>query len=88
MKICRYQLINSPQVQPRLGILDEVTNEIIDPNYTLAVEYERMGYPNPFERADHQLPSSLSTLLNIVNDPMERLTEGLGMNDLQIVIKN
>jgi 2-keto-4-pentenoate hydratase/2-oxohepta-3-ene-1,7-dioic acid hydratase in catechol pathway len=86
MKICRYQLINSPQVQPRLGILDEVTNEIIDPNYTLAIEYERMGYPNPFERADHHLPSSLSTLLNIVNDPMERLTEGLGMNEFLSIL--
>ena len=81
MKICRYQLINSPQVQPRLGILDEETNEIIDPNYTLAIEYERLGYPNPYERADHHLPSSLSTLLSLIMEPMERLTEGFGMDE-------
>jgi len=86
MKICRYQLNNAPQVRPRLGILDESTNEIIDPNFTLAIEYERMGYPNAFERADHHLPSSLSTLLNLLNDPMERLTEGLGMDEFLSIL--
>ena len=81
MKICRYQLANSPQTQPRLGILDEESHEIIDPNYSLSIEYERMGYPNPFERAEHHLPSRLSTILSLINDPMDRLTEGLGMDE-------
>ena len=90
MKICRYQLKNAPQVKPRLGILDDQSNEIIDPNYTLAIEYERMNYPNAFERADHHLPPSLSTLLKLVNDPMERLTEVLEwMNSsLFLVLRN
>lgn len=86
MKICRYQLKQCPQVQPRLGILDEKTNEIIDPNLALAIEYERMGYPNPFERADHHLPSRLSTLLQLINDPMERLHEGLGMDEFLTIL--
>ena len=86
MKICRYNLKHSPHLKPRLGILDEKTNEIIDPNFAIAIEYERMGYPNPFERADHHLPPSLSTLLNLVNNPMERLTEGLGMDEFLSIL--
>ena len=81
MKICRYLLQNAPQVAPRIGILDEVKNEIIDPNYALAIEFERMGYPNSFERADYYLPPSLSKLLTLVNDPLMRLNEGIGMDE-------
>ena len=86
MKICRYQLIQSPFTQARLGVLDEESGDIIDPNFALAIEYERMGYPNPFERADHHLPSSLGKLLNLINDPMERLREGVGMDEFLSIV--
>ena len=77
MKICRYLNLNSPEGHGRLGIIED--GHVLDPSWALAVEYERMGYPNPFERAEYHLPSSLFKLLNLVNNPMERLTEGRGM---------
>ena len=80
MKICRYQNVKTPGIPGRLGILTE-DQKIIDPNWALAIEYERMGYPNPFERANHHLPSSLYQLLNLVNSPIERLQEGFSMDE-------
>ena len=77
MKICRYLNLNSPEGHGRLGIIED--GHVLDPSWALAVEYERMGYPNPFERAEYNLPSSLFKLLNLVNNPMERLKEGRGM---------
>ena len=81
MKICRYHNTKVPGPSiGRLGILTE-TQKIIDPNWALAIDFELKGYPNPFERADHYLPSSLYTLLNLVNNPLERLKEALLLDE-------
>ena len=81
MKICRYLNPKSPISGGRLGVLTD-EGKIVDPSWALAIEFERMGLPNPFERAEYHLPSSLYKLLNLVNNPMERLQEGMGMVEL------
>ncbi len=78
MKICRYQIKDSPSTRPRLGIINE-NGDVVDPSLAYAIELERMAYNNPFERAEHHIPSSLFKLLNLIQEPLNRLREGLGM---------
>ena len=87
MKICRYQLINSPSTAPRLGIVSE-EGQILDPSYAYTIELERMNYNNPFERAEHHISSSLFKLLNLTQNPMERLLEGLGMVEFLDILEH
>ena len=87
MKISRYQLINSPSSAPRLGIVSE-EGQILDPSYAYAIELERMNYNNPFERAEHHISSSLFKLLNLTQNPMERLLEGLGMVEFLDILEH
>ena len=91
MKICRYIHDSSLFPKPRLGILLE-DETIVDPNFCFALDYQREGYYNPFERADHTMPTDLSSLLKKIDAPLERLEMGyslflffkkLGLNELQ-----
>ena len=78
MRICRYIHQDGRHSSPRLGILlpDQT---IVDPNLCFALDYLREGYHNPFERAEHTLPSDLFTLLNLLDNPIERLEEGYAL---------
>ena len=87
MKICRYQIKNSPSTQPRLGIIDE-NGDVVDPSLAYAIELERMAYNNPFERAEHHIPSSLFKLLNLTQEPLNRLREGLGMVEFLDILEH
>lgn len=79
MKVCTYINRNAHGLaQKRLGILvDETT--IIDPNFCWAVDFEREGRRNIYQRADMKIPSSLSQLLKYHNDPFEILEESYGL---------
>ncbi len=75
MKICSYLNTLNQIPQKRLGILiDDQT--IIDPNLSLACEYQREGRYDPYSRANHRLPSSLFHLLNNADNPFEAIEEG------------
>lgn len=79
MKICTYY--NSKaygQNKRRLGILLE-DNTIIDPNWIWALDYQREGYRNIFERANRKLPSSISQILLYSDHPFEQLEEAYGL---------
>ena len=47
-----------------------------------------MGYNNPFERAEHHIPSSLFNLLNLTQEPLNRLREGLGMVEFLDILEH
>lgn len=79
MKICSYTLRNSPIRTPRLGILLEETNTIVDPNLCLRLDYIREGYHNPIERADYNLNPSLSHILKYSDDPIETIENGYAL---------
>lgn len=79
MKICTY--LNHHAFGPskkRLGILVDAET-IIDVNYVWALDYEREGYRNVYERANRKLPSSLSEVLLYSDNPFEALEESYGL---------
>ena len=79
MKICTYIHPQAfGQSQKRLGILLE-DNRVIDPNFCWAMDYEREGFRNHYERANRKLPSSLSELLLYHDDAFEALEESYGL---------
>tara|TARA_R110002072_G_scaffold1989_5_gene16721 strand:+ start:197465 stop:198487 length:1023 start_codon:yes stop_codon:yes gene_type:complete len=79
MKICSYTLRNSVLKTPRLGILLEETNTIVDPNLCLRLDYIRENAPNPIERADYNLNPSLSHILKYSDDPIETIEKGYAL---------
>ena len=78
MKICQYRYHSSIGPIRRMGILIN-NNEIIDPNFTIATEWERMGYYSPFTKVNNYLPSSLHALLTNDLNPMDKLEEAYGV---------
>lgn len=76
MKICSY--IHQGDLIPelRLGILLEDGETVVDPNLSLACEYQREGKHNHRERANFEIPSSLHKLLTLSENPIERLEKG------------
>ncbi len=79
MKVVTYLHRHNLGVVKRLGILiDEKT--ILDPNLVFACDFEREGYFNFRERADHHCPSSLNALLTLKEKPLEILQMALGLN--------
>ncbi len=78
MKICRYIYQSDFFSQSRLGILLE-EGILIDPNLCFALDYQREGRYNPFERANHIMPTSLFHLLNTADSPLERLEDGYAL---------
>ena len=78
MKICSFRVKNQFNAQSRLGVIEEATGQVIDLNFSLALEYCRLGYRNFQERADYYLPPSLSKILSLHEKPMNVLNEGLG----------
>ena len=79
MKICRFSSNQDIFKRGRLGILLEETGIIVDCNTAWALNYQREGKFNPYEKADHQMPSSLATILKLKDDPFESLEESLGL---------
>lgn len=79
MKICRYIKKNSYQLEPRLGILLEDRNIIVDPNLVYACDFQRDGRYDPYNRANHYMPTSLNFILNFKPDPLELLHESYGL---------
>ncbi|CBW25175.1 putative fumarylacetoacetate [Halobacteriovorax marinus SJ] len=79
MKICHYRNNLVPGGSTRLGILDENEGIIIDPNFVWACDYEREGKYNPYERANRTLPSSLFSVLNLCDDPLDSLQDSYGL---------
>lgn len=80
MKICHYRHKQSFGRNIRLGILLDDGKTILDPNFTWAVDFEREGKYNPWERADHHIPSSLWKLLQLKDDPFDVLEESYGLS--------
>lgn len=78
MKICSYTYSTPHIMEPRLGIITE-ENILIDPNLCWQLDYQREGFKNYKLRADYKMPSSLHTLLNLHDNPMEALEEGYGL---------
>lgn len=78
MKICRYTHGAPSSInRPRLGIIYD--DHIIDPNLCFQLDFEREGYQNYQERADHIMPTSLSKLLKTSLNPIEDLEAGLAL---------
>lgn len=79
MKVCTY--INhqaTGESKKRLGILLD-DNTVLDPNFTWAVDYEREGMRNIYQRANRKIPSSLQELLLYHESPFEILEESYGL---------
>lgn len=77
MKICQYYHPQLGNLESRLGIIHE--DKVIDPNLCAILDYQREGYFNCIERANHNFPTKLSQLLQLQTDPIERLEEGYGL---------
>ena len=77
MKICQYFHPQLGNLEPRLGILWE--DKIIDPNLCSLLDYQREGYFNCLERANYKMPTRLSEILQLSDQPIEVLEEGLGL---------
>lgn len=79
MKVCTYTNHHATgESKNRLGILlDE--NTVLDPNFTWAVDYEREGMRNIYQRANRKLPSSLQELLLYHESPFDILEESYGL---------
>jgi 2-keto-4-pentenoate hydratase/2-oxohepta-3-ene-1,7-dioic acid hydratase in catechol pathway len=79
MKICTFLNHQATGLaKKRLGLLlDDQT--IVDLNYAWAMDYEREGFRNVYERANRKLPSSLSDVLLYSDDPFEALEESYGL---------
>ena len=78
MKICSYVSHSDLIPTQRLGILLD-DNRILDPNLCWALDYFREGRYNPFNRADDKLPSSLYSILQLKDNPLESLLESYGL---------
>lgn len=79
MKVCTFECQTSAGPVKRLGVLSEDGKTIIDVNAAWAIDYEREGRYNPFERANYKMPSSLWQLLQIHDDPIDALEESYGL---------
>ncbi len=79
MKVCRFLINNDPFAKGRLGLFLDGKNIVIDCNSVWALEFQREGRYNPYERADHYMPSSLHTILTLKENPLEELSECLGL---------
>ena len=79
MKVCRFLINNDPFSRGRLGILLEEKDIVVDCNSVWALEFQREGRYNPYERADDSMPSSLHTILSLKENPLEELSECLGL---------
>jgi 2-keto-4-pentenoate hydratase/2-oxohepta-3-ene-1,7-dioic acid hydratase in catechol pathway len=81
MKICTFIHHSTIGTQSRLGILYNFNNQdiVIDANTCWAADYEREGFFNPYERANDKCPSSLRSLLDLKDDPLDLLQESLGL---------
>ena len=77
MKVCQYYHPQLGTLESRLGIIHE--DKVIDPNLCAILDYQREGYFNCIERANHNFPTKLSKLLQLQSDPIERLEEGYGL---------
>jgi 2-keto-4-pentenoate hydratase/2-oxohepta-3-ene-1,7-dioic acid hydratase in catechol pathway len=79
MKVCTYVNHHATgESKKRLGILlDE--NTVLDPNFTWAVDYEREGLRNIYQRANRKIPSSLQDLLLYHESPFDILEESYGL---------
>lgn len=75
MKLCTYVRPTALGPVRRLGIL--VDQLVIDPNLVMQAHYENEGHYDPKARAALHLPSSLSALLKIADNPLEFLQETL-----------
>jgi len=83
MKIINYKLKNNIYDDSRLGIL--IDDDIIDPNLIFQSHYKSAGYFNYIERSNHNMPTSLSKLLNNFDNPIEHLKNSLKLaKDLKI----
>ena len=78
MKICHYIHPQNPFKESRLGILIK-GHTVIDPNLCFALDFQREGWFNPFERAHYYMPTKLSQLLTFNIKPIERLTEAYSL---------
>jgi 2-keto-4-pentenoate hydratase/2-oxohepta-3-ene-1,7-dioic acid hydratase in catechol pathway len=78
MKICSYISHSDLIPTQRLGILLD-DNRILDPNLCYALDYFREGRYNPFNRADDKLPSSLYSILQLKDNPLDSLMESYGL---------
>ncbi len=77
MKVCTFNVNTKIGTYSRLGILiDEKT--IIDANTVWNIHYEKEGRFNSKQRANHTLPSSLSKLLQVSDNPIALLNDTLG----------
>lgn len=78
MKICSYTIKSDSISQKRIGIISN-ENTIIDPNFCLALKYEKENRYNPFERANHNLPFLLSQILKKCDSPIKLLSDALSL---------
>lgn len=78
MKICQYVNHGTHRPEPRLGILLD-DGLVIDPNNVWACDYEREGYFNFWQRANHTCPPSLLQILQTKDDPIDFLSECYGL---------
>lgn len=77
MKICQYFHPQLGSLESRLGILYD--GKVVDPNLCALLDYQREGFYNCNERANHNFPTKLSQLLQTSDDPFEQLEKGLGL---------
>lgn len=77
MKICNYSINTGFLPQKRLGILLEKEGLIVDPSLCWTAQYETEGRFNSLERAEHKCSSSLHSLLNHNEKPIEILNESM-----------
>lgn len=76
MKIVTYQMTSNLENLTRLGILlDQKT--ILDPNLVMRLYYQDKNHRNGTERANYTLPSSLARLMQVSENPIEKLQECL-----------
>lgn len=78
MKICQFTYSNSFIKNQRLGIITP-EDQLIDANLCFQLEYQREGFANFQDRADHRLPVSLYELLKLNDKPLEVLEEAYGL---------
>lgn len=74
MKICRYQEQDHYH-SPRLGIFEG--EKIIDVQAVWELTFDKNGYHNSEERAEHFAPTSLSKLLRLKENPIDFFLETL-----------
>jgi len=78
MKICQFIYSNPFIKNQRLGIITP-ENQLIDANLCFQLEYQREGFANFQERANHRLPVSLHKLLKLSESPLEALEDAYGL---------